>query len=288
MKKGITVFLSFAIVFLFSVQVNACTLFAATGDEWVQGGGSLIAKNRDEKPSKQYVKVVSPDNGYRYFGLFVDSNNGELRGGINEKGLVVICSSASTLAADVKTEDQKNRFRSDYGVTDEYIISKCATVKDALALDKSIWAGAQNIMLADKDEIACVEIGPDGSIAVKETMNGTLNHTNHYVYEDMVWANVKPYPESVTRYERSGQLLAETSHPFIMEDFIAFCNDKNAGVHDSIYRDGENNSSQTLATMVYDLPKNGTASVYMKVRENPEDKGKEKVYRYSLDEIFKK
>jgi isopenicillin-N N-acyltransferase like protein len=290
LKKKVAVLMSFAVGLLFSAHVYACTLFSAIGENWVEGGGSLIAKNRDEHPSVQQLKLFTPKDGYRYFGLYIPNDKwGSLRGGINEKGLVVVYSAASSLTKEASNEAFEHQCKGKFGVNDENIISTCATVDEALQQDKSAWAGPRNIMLADKNKIACVEIGPDGSISVKETVNGTLHHTNHYVYNDMVWANGKNLPGSVTRYERIGQLLAETPHPFSMEDFIAFCHDKNAGPDDSIWRDGlgDASSAQTLSAMVFYLPKNGPASVYVKMRINPEDKGKEKVFRYTLDEIFK-
>ena len=289
MKKYVAL-ASVLLLLLMNFPARACTLFSAAGAEWVDGGGTLIAKTRDERPSLQQLKLFAPQNGYRYFGLYIENpQRGSLRGGINEKGLVVVYSAVGSLSRETSREAFEHQYRSEFGVNDESIISTCATVDEALGQDKSKWAGPRNIMLADKDKIAYVEVGPDGSIAVKETANGVLRHTNHYVEDAMVWANERALAGSVARYERIGRLLADTPRPFGMDDFVAFCHDKNAGLDDSIWREGlgKPDSAQTLTAMVFRLAPNGAAEVYFKVRVHPEDRGKEIVYRYTLDEIFK-
>lgn len=281
----------FSIIFFFSLGVpaQACTLFSAAGDQWVEGGGTLIAKTRDASPAQQWLKLISPEGGYRYYGVDIDDNvNGRLRGGINEKGLAIVCASASSVEQKTLAVARKNRFKSNFGVTDEHIISTCATVDEALKVDKKVWAGPQTIILADKNEVAIVEIGPDGNISVKRTANGTFHHANHYVHEDMLWANGRDLPGSVVRHERAGQLIASVARPISMNDFVAFCHDKNAGATDSIWREGIGNSSQTLAAIVFHMPKQGNAVMYFKIRENPADKGNEKVYRLTADDVFKK
>jgi hypothetical protein len=47
---------------------QACTLFAAAGSS-VQGGGTIIAKNRDRCPLASGLKVFVPQHGYRHLGL---------------------------------------------------------------------------------------------------------------------------------------------------------------------------------------------------------------------------
>jgi hypothetical protein len=49
---------------------QACTLYGATGSTYVQGGGTLVSKNRDWSPMPQTIKYVAPSQGYRYLGLF--------------------------------------------------------------------------------------------------------------------------------------------------------------------------------------------------------------------------
>lgn len=71
---------------LMAFSANACTVFAATGTEYVQGGGTLISKVRDERSFNHVVKTVKPDQGYAYTGLF---NGKNFNMGVNEKGFVV-------------------------------------------------------------------------------------------------------------------------------------------------------------------------------------------------------
>ena len=70
MRRTIPVLCSFALC-MYSYNLQACTVFAATGESLVQGGGTLVAKVRDERPARQVVKTVRPDSGWAYTGLFV-------------------------------------------------------------------------------------------------------------------------------------------------------------------------------------------------------------------------
>lgn len=46
----------------------------------------------------QELKLVEPDNDFKYYGIFaVDGDAPGLKGGINERGLVVIMASASSI-----------------------------------------------------------------------------------------------------------------------------------------------------------------------------------------------
>ena len=84
----------------FSLTISpaqACTLFAAVGRS-VQGGGVLIAKNRDRSPLVNGLKVFVPQAGYRHLGLVTQAfPTAPAVAGINEKGLVVVDTSPSSL-----------------------------------------------------------------------------------------------------------------------------------------------------------------------------------------------
>ena len=82
-----------------AVPVLACTLFAAVGPERVQGGGTLIAKNRDWRPQPQELRLVTKGT-YRYYGIFAgdEGKRKQLKGGVNEKGLAVFSNNFQTLS----------------------------------------------------------------------------------------------------------------------------------------------------------------------------------------------
>jgi isopenicillin-N N-acyltransferase like protein len=168
------------IMILFNIlPAQACTLWAANGT-YVEGGGSLIIKNRDWRPDhRQGLKLVTPETGYRYFGLFqLDGDAPGLRAGINEKGLVIISATAGSIPAS-----ERNAMPRNHGLLSK-ILNRCASVDAALA--QAHWfVGPQFMMLADKEKVARIEIGPEGKIAVTVTENGVSYHTNHYLEEPL-------------------------------------------------------------------------------------------------------
>ncbi len=255
--------------------VSACTLFAANGEEWVTGGGSLLAKNRDWTPTVQDVKLVRNNTGYSYYGLFAP----DVKAGINEKGLVVLSASASSIP-----KSQRSSLEYFRGLN-KYLLSNFATVDEALQ-DMSIFFGPRFIMLGDKNKVAYVEIGPEGqSVTIKE--NGILAHTNHYLDDTMLSANVKMPTSSAARYSRINELMSEENRPYDLDKFILFSHDKHAGKSNSIWRDGYSSTgTQTLGVFIVHLPKDGSPTIYVKVRKNPDQQGQEDVYRLSFDDIF--
>jgi hypothetical protein len=92
------IFFIFMGLFLFipSYMAFPCTLFGAIGDS-VQGGGVLIGKTRDraENSEQAFVEVV-PKGGYRYRGISMRGVK-RVTSGINEKGLVVVSATASSV-----------------------------------------------------------------------------------------------------------------------------------------------------------------------------------------------
>ena len=267
---------------LFCGNALACTLYGAAGSDYVEGGGVLFAKVRDWEPQEQVIRYVQPQSGYRYFGLFTGKFNVL---GINEYGLAAGMSTAGTVSKD---ERKKGRFRSPEGLRiNEYILRYCRTVDEALALPESFWKGAANILLGDRSKVAVVEILPDGKRTVRETDNGTLAHTNHYLEPASADFNKgRIGPSSVSRYERIQTLLSE-SKPLSMEDFIRFSEDRHAGPDNSIWRTGScPQGTQTLAAFVIHTTPTGETTLYLKYREHPDDRGQEKVLRLSLQEAL--
>ncbi|MDD4722068.1 MAG: carcinine hydrolase/isopenicillin-N N-acyltransferase family protein [Acidaminococcaceae bacterium] len=263
-------------VFGFITVASACTLFAATGIDHVVNGGTIMAKNRDEKPMPQILKIVKPVAGYSYYGIFSGKKMSFCAAGINEKGLAVGNSTAGSVSRTERLS--KGVYRSKEGLrTGEYMLRYCASVDEALVLPEEFWHEPINFILADKDKIAYVEILPGGEKSITVQTNGVLYHTNHYVNADSLWANEKIGKSSLTRYNRIEELMTEQKI-FSLNEFIQFSEDRNAGPNDSIYRVGNNDTStQTLANFIVFIPKQGSSVLYVKYRQNPEDKGAEKV-----------
>lgn len=266
---------------LSSVSADACTLFAASGEAYVSGGGTIIAKNRDWQPEEQVVRLIDNGRGFRYYGLFTVTKKGNLdvKAGVNEKGLTVVSATAGSIPRRERSQEQRTK-----GIN-RRLLSRCATVDEALS-DLSIFRGPRIIMLADRKKIAYIEVGPQGKTSVTVRENGVLGHTNHFIDNQLLWANKKISKSSATRYQRIMQLLNEQPRPFSPEQFIQFSEDKTAGANNSIWREGSKpSSSQTIGVFIVHLPENGLPTIYVKARHTP-DNTNTQTYRHSFDQIF--
>lgn len=250
---------------------QACTLYGATGTTFVQGGGTLVSKNRDEIPAPQTIKYVAPADGYRYLGLFTGTNYKFNAAGVNEKGLYVAMSTAGSFP---KTERKKVKvYKSADGLRgNEYLLRHTQNVMEALS-HTEIFKEPVNYILADKHMVAFVEVFPDGTHSVRITTSGTLSHTNHYVTPEGSIFNTKIGPSSQTRYDRINTLLGTTPHPLTLQNFITFSNDQNAGPNNSIFRTGSKpEGGQTLANFSVYLPPEGAPTIYVRYRPDKDSK----------------
>jgi len=259
--------------------VQACTLWGAAGDA-VAGGGSLIVKNRDWKPDhRQQLRVVKPEKGYAYLALtMVDRTlSGIAKGGINEKGFAVVNATASTIPA------AKRNHLPATSRLNEKLLSQCASVDEALA-KIDLFVGPRHLMLADKQKIAVVEIGPEGETSVRVQENGVLYHTNHYLDETLLYANARPNASSEARYKRIAELLAQARRPYTLDTFIGFSQDRHAGPDNSIFRIGSKPSgTRTVAVIAFSIPPSGSPEAYVRIL-NPGEK--EKVYRLAVQDLL--
>jgi len=255
------------IIFLMRpVGVQACTLWAAAGDDCVKGGGTLIVKNRDWRPDhRQELRVIKPDSGYSYVGLYAVGNDSPgLKGGVNEHGLVVVSATAGSIP-----QKERAAMKSARNVSGT-LLTRCDGV-DAALKRTDLFLGPQILMLSDRKKVAYVEIGPEGKFAAKATETGVLRHTNHYMDEKLLWANKSIGVSSQTRYDRIGQLLTETPRPFALKAFIGFSQDQSAGPDNSIWRTGSSpDVSRTMAVWIVAVPPTGSPSLYLKLA-NPNE-----------------
>jgi isopenicillin-N N-acyltransferase-like protein len=240
---------------------QGCTLFAAAGSS-VRGGGTLIAKNRDRCPLASGLKVFVPQNGYRHLGLVsLDSSMEPAVAGINERGLVVVDASPSSLAPQV--EDRRS-----VPLT-QALLTRCASVDEVLAQKKLLRASYPVFeMVADRHQVAMIEIAPEGRVSVQVRTQGTLCHTNHYLSSQLLWANQIAYHSSKVRFRRIKQLLDWRGGPFTFADFLVFSQDRHAGPDNSINRlGGTPREPRTLATFVVQISDN-TSHVFIRM-SNP-------------------
>jgi hypothetical protein len=147
-----------------------------------------------------------------------------------------------------------------------------------------LFLGPQYIMMADRKNIAYVEIGPEGKFAINTTDKGVLRHTNHYLEESMLPFNKSVGESSKTRHNRITQLLAETPHPFDMKQCIAFSHDQTAGPDNSILRTGSKPTvSRTVAIWIVALPPTGSPRLYLKIMDPGQP---ERVIEADVDDVF--
>jgi isopenicillin-N N-acyltransferase like protein len=251
--------LSICMVILVARPVVACTLFGAAGES-VAGGGVLIAKNRDNVPGKQELRLIEPKKGNRYYGLFsVGSGSRALVAGINEKGLTVVSATASS-ASKKLLKDNPSKPRSM-----ERIMEECSTVLEALGRT-DLLKGPKFLMLADSGSVAIVEISDRPSYSVYR--EGVVGHTNHYVFTTNLPDNASQPPSSLRRYARINELLTNKTS-FSLDDFIVFSKDQADSPAYSIWRTGKDRKTiPTLASWIVSYPKGSDPTIYCALYNN--------------------
>ena len=259
------------------LQASACTLFAATGNSFVEGSGTLVAKNRDWYPSHQELKVIHPAHGYTYYGLFSGKSASFNAAGVNEKGLFVAMSTASSIPS--KERRAYPVFKSTEGLrANEYMLRYFASVDEVLA-NKDVWSEPVNFIVADNTKVAYIEVAPNNAQrAVRVQTNGVLYHTNHYVEPETVDFNKKIGPSSTVRYARVEELLTNHEGKFTLDDFINISQDQHDGLNHSLYRMGSKPEGvSTVANFIVYLPPTGSPLVYVKYRAEADQQGQEKI-----------
>ncbi|MEN6568169.1 MAG: carcinine hydrolase/isopenicillin-N N-acyltransferase family protein [Veillonellales bacterium] len=265
------------VIFFTSLPAQACTLWAANGSA-VAGGGSILVKNRDWVPNQNEVlKLVIPESGYRYFGLYADGKYSGMKAGINENGLVVVSATVGSIPSE-----ERRAMPHASGILIK-LLKECRSVDDALTRT-DLFFGPEFLMLADKNKIATIEIGPEGHFSISSKQNVATYHTNHYVDASMLEFNETVGESSQTRYERIGQLLDSVPEPYDLDTFISFSNDRNDGPDNSIFRIGSTPAkTRTMAVWAVQVPKFGSPEVYVRIL-NPNEQ--EKAFRFKADDIF--
>lgn len=252
-------------------SVQACTTFAAHGKDYVSDAGTLIVKVRDEFMTGQVVKTVRPDKGYAYTGLFTGKRQ-TFNMGINEKGFVVFRTTAGSVPKEIRR--QAKRFKSPERLAgQEFLIRYSASVEEALSHAEVFRHEPTHYIMADRHEIAFVEVFPDGRYSVTRRRNDMLAHTNHYLSEAGQSHNRRIGRSSRTRLERIQTLLSTSDKPFDLDDFIGFAHDRNDGPHNSIFRVHDDEKRQsTLSVLAVHIPKSGSPELYLKWRDSRSDR----------------
>jgi len=230
-----------------------CTLFGAIGDS-VQGGGVLIGKTRDRtENSEQAFAEVVPKEGYRYRGISMRGVN-RVTSGINDKGLVVVSSTAS----GVKKEGRVT--------TVGKILSKASSVDEVVAMvRKGEIQGPIYYLVGDIHKIALLEVIDRRRYDSLFKEDGVLCHTNHFVLKEVRDFNRKTGASSQARLNRVGGLLADG--PLTKERFVTITKDHfNGPGNNSICRHfekGVRGSERTVSAAVYTLRKGEAPEIWV-------------------------
>jgi hypothetical protein len=156
-------------------QPEGCTTWGATGSA-TASGQPILVKNRDNRLELLPIQIVidaTPESGYRYLCSSSAGKPGVSCAGINEAGLAVadthVCS--TDLGPGLP----------DYALM-MHILEEHDSVSSALDYLRSVpRLGRNNLILADGGgHLAVFEIG-HRSCGMRETRDGTLVNTNHFV-----------------------------------------------------------------------------------------------------------
>lgn len=278
MLKVIAILAGLAVGFA-AHNVNACSIFAATGDI-VEGGGSLISKTEDLNFDYVHTLFKGTSSGYPYYILTCKDSNGQGydRFGINKYGLAI----AGAGASQVKNAGGEIKGKYDR----DKILRTCKNVPEALAAFPECFTKPGHLMIADSKEIACIEVGLNGKMSIKRSLNGYLAHTNHYLDTSIVNGinlTLSKKSTSVQRLNRINELLSTTQKPLKLSDFIDFINDPN------VTQNGKApGSEETVARMAIDIRSSDDFRVYFQYKPNAHHEGDDVVVELTKKDIFGK
>ena len=252
-------------------NATACTLFGVSGDK-VAGGGTLVAKNRDWRPTEQKIELVTPQEGYKYYALLTGKKAPYFTaGGLNEKGLFVAMSTVSSMTKEERLSYPKFK-TADGRRANDYILQHFSSVDEVLQTDAKIWSEPVNFIIGDRNKVAVIEVLPGGKKSVRVQDNGVVYHTNHYVDKEMLVGNRKIGTSTATRYARIKELMTEHKGQFTIKDFWRISRDQNAGRNNSIYRLGNKpKSTRTVAEIIAYLPPTGSPQLYVRYMPKPKE-----------------
>jgi len=250
-----------------------CTIWASIGSV-NRSRGVFLVKNRDAEASGiEVMRIVHPEKGNEYFGLLynhhVDSKKFPyISAGINREGLSVV--NASIMTVHVKNRDKGE------SILIRKLLTKYSSVHQVLNHAKKIFSTGlvNNLLLADKHEIADIEIGPKGHYMIRHKKNGVIAHTNQYEYGTLCQLNKWPFKNGKIRLHTINSYLKPEQRPFTYLYFLKLTNLRQHGLHNSIFR------QSTLATIIFNVRLNNATKVYVRFSSPRQKQG---VFNYVLN-----
>lgn len=159
--------------------VEGCTTWAAAGKATADGN-PLLVKNRDSSLALLPLQIVThaaPRNGYRYVSVGTAGSAGVYSAGMNQAGLAVADTYVNSTDLGPGLPDYSLMM---------HILENYDTVSPALDYLRSVpHLGRNNLILADaQGSLAVFEIG-HWRQGVRETRDGFLVNTNHFVTPEL-------------------------------------------------------------------------------------------------------
>ncbi|MHB8109405.1 MAG: carcinine hydrolase/isopenicillin-N N-acyltransferase family protein [Syntrophorhabdaceae bacterium] len=270
-------FLITGLYLLFSSHAGACTIWASAGLA-VEGGGTLIAKNRDNRSTlRTHLATVCPAEGWRFLGILDIEADGYVVAAVNEKGLAVVNAAANSVPPakrHVATEDFTQKILVKFDSVDSVLKEKDLFRKTHPAI----------YIIADSSKIMSVEVAPGGNVSINARETGTIAFTNHFTADELIDANEKMSRDSLLRLRRINELCSATGRAHAFDDFIAMSRDTNSGRPGAVLRHAKNGSSiRTLATWVIELKPGRNPRLYVQLMNTGQ---KASTTRMTLDKKF--
>ncbi|MFP5222485.1 MAG: carcinine hydrolase/isopenicillin-N N-acyltransferase family protein [Acidobacteriota bacterium] len=261
--------LLFLAVFLLapSIPACACTLWTVSGER-VQGGGTLVAKNRDfTTDMPNHFEVITPQDGYRMFAMVAtgEQNRRSLVGGVNEYGLAVVTATVGTISKDERVSrgragKLKNPTRA--------ILTRFRSLRELLE-NPEMLRSLYPVFALVADSTGAVMIEASGGdyrvLPVPPQESGV--HTNHPLTRDFpdIWEKDAAKGSEV-RLERMRGLLDSSPGKLSLPGFTALSLDRDAGPDQSIFRVGSApKRPRTLGTLAAWLPPAGAPVVFARL-----------------------
>lgn len=250
-----------------SIPAFACTLWSISGER-VQGGGTLIAKNRDfTTDMPNHFEVITPQSGYRMFAMVATSAEGKrnLVGGVNEHGLAVVTATVGTIPK------QERISRSRAGKLQNptrTILTRFRNLRELLDSPETL-RSLYPVFALVADFTGAVMIEASGgdyrTLPVPPKEPGV--HTNHPLTQNFpdIW-ETQAATGSKVRLDRMRGLLDQSSGKLGLEAFTALSLDRDAGPDQSIFRTGSApGKPRTLGTLSAWLPPAGAPVVFARL-----------------------
>jgi hypothetical protein len=250
-----------------SFPASACTLWSLSGER-VQGGGALIAKNRDfTTDMPNHFEVITPEIGYRMFAMVATSAEGKrnIVGGVNEHGLAVVTATVGTIPKEERiSRSRAGKLRN----PTRTILTRFRSLRELLDSPETLrMLYPVFALVADSTGAVMIEASGGDYRILPVSPKEPGVHTNHPLSRDFpdIWER-KAAKGSQVRLERMRGLLDQSPGRLGLPGFSALSLDRDGGPDQSIFRVGSaSGKPRTLGTLAAWLPPADAPVVFVRL-----------------------